>query len=474
MSEFEVEYNSLKTQASRIEDVADMLTTCKSSVESVNHGLGLIGIAGVSGSLDSIISRLARHNGVCNSFSSSLQRIAFRYATAEANIMGVPVTSIWEGDIPSVDGPGGSGNDSPYVGVIYLLDSNGAAGQGHAAVLLVHEDGSVEYYSYGSDGPNLAIDVLVDHPLGDQFFESGILDTDITHNGLFGTQFDTYTDYIYMPINNEQGMNMHNAAMEILDHPQDYNLLENNCNMNAQQILAAGGGNFNFGPEGFDMLGTKPNQVYENWIAYAQANPDLCQGYVFGSVPNGDLGFASGNQVDLSYFTQQSGGYPVFYGENYYSGNFSQPYMGQLVDLVLTPYQDYLYTQYGTHTNEVFLDMLYNGGLGDSFGDYIASTGQSTGQFWVNTGYDVVQLTGNCMVDGIQSVSTSGIDALQQYIPFDGVNSAIDTAQYYGNEFIDWGQETATAIGDGLQDIGNTLYEEGSAFLDDPLGYIFG
>lgn len=70
---------------------------------------------------------------------------------------------------------------------------------------------------------------------------------------------DVYTDAIYIPITNEQGMAMHKEAIKIRDNPGWYNLYNHNCNQVAQTILSAGGKDF--APNTFNWQGTIPNLV---------------------------------------------------------------------------------------------------------------------------------------------------------------------------------------------------------------------
>lgn len=186
-----------------------------------------------------------------------------------------------------------------YTAVIYLLNEGtgtgetdngplgkgGAFGQGHAAILLVKDDGTGDFFSYagavqisavlgsGSKGylsvhtneDGNRIDVNVD-----EFLKSGELLTDrveLDENGEHVNLYDYYSHGIYMPITNEMGMAMYDKAMEIRNNPEKYQLTNHNCNQVAQLILEAGGRNF--APANFDWLDTRPNNVYRNmteWI----------------------------------------------------------------------------------------------------------------------------------------------------------------------------------------------------------------
>lgn len=51
--------------------------------------------------------------------------------------------------IPSVND--GAMSNADYIGVMYLINRKGAAGQGHAATLLLKENGMGEFYSYAGE-----------------------------------------------------------------------------------------------------------------------------------------------------------------------------------------------------------------------------------------------------------------------------------------------------------------------------------
>ena len=191
-----------------------------------------------------------------------------------------------------------NGMEEEYTAVIYLLNEGtgtgetdngplgkgGAFGQGHAALLLVKDDGTGDFFSYAGaakinavlDGSEGYLSVHTDQDGNmidvnvDEFLESGELLTDrveLDENGEHENLYDHYSHGIYMPITNEMGMAMYDKAMEIRNNPEKYQLINHNCNQVTQLILEAGGRNF--APANFDWLDTRPNNVYRNmteWI----------------------------------------------------------------------------------------------------------------------------------------------------------------------------------------------------------------
>ena len=197
-----------------------------------------------------------------------------------------------------------SGYDYEYA--IWLVNEKGAqsgplpAYAGHAALILAKDDGKGEFYSYVGDGNDLGkvvkgkdvdgyLTTKVDYD-GNQrdislsrFFtgngyESRIgvvryVDTYETPNsfnvlnentGKYNVYKDSYTYGVVIPITNEEGNRMHQEALSIRNNPGQYNLYYNNCNQIAQQILSAGGKQFDYS-RGFNV-NTMPNTVRNNII----------------------------------------------------------------------------------------------------------------------------------------------------------------------------------------------------------------
>ena len=201
-----------------------------------------------------------------------------------------------------------------YIGAMYLNSNNGAgieffgigSGAGHAAIMLIDDEGKGEFYSYAAD-PSNALEVALGNNVpgylstvvNDEGFKSTFdvntffnsknyysnptfeIDIDLTKEwAIRGSDSidkpfinyridektmepiltkDVYTDAIYIPITNEQGMAMHSEAIRIRDNPGWYNLYNHNCNQVAQTILSAGGKDF--APNTFNWQGTIPNLV---------------------------------------------------------------------------------------------------------------------------------------------------------------------------------------------------------------------
>lgn len=60
----------------------------------------------------------------------------------------------------------------------------------------------------------------------------------------YSYNIDKYTYGVLMPITNDEGIAMHNKAMEIRKNPGTYQVFTHNCNQVAQEILSAGGKDF--------------------------------------------------------------------------------------------------------------------------------------------------------------------------------------------------------------------------------------
>jgi len=194
----------------------------------------------------------------------------------------------------------GNSNNDDYVGAVYLLNEDGALGAGHAAIALVKENGRMDVFSIGGE-PNVDISIYNNTVNGVQMGTPTIMVNDVSITGYLGTHvnrngeeqdmsyryliensaithdtisnngvntIDEYTHFIYIPINNEQGVDMYNEAMRLregyIQNGTHYNVLTNNCNQNVQMILAAG--EMDFAPSNFDWLDTCPNNVYKNMV----------------------------------------------------------------------------------------------------------------------------------------------------------------------------------------------------------------
>lgn len=198
-----------------------------------------------------------------------------------------------------------------YVAVIYLLNRGtwpivkedgsvsmgGAFGQGHAAILLVRDDGSGYFFSYAGEFGDIILDgtegwlsTHVDENGNiesidvEEFLASGKVDSDRvdSKNKNKKEAPDEYSHGIYIPITDEEGIAMYNEAMEIRENPGKYKLFSHNCNQMAQQILAAG--DKSFASMDFDWFDTRPNAVYDN--ATEEILQDKPEGWNYGTLEN--------------------------------------------------------------------------------------------------------------------------------------------------------------------------------------------
>ena len=199
-------------------------------------------------------------------------------------------------------------SSADYIGAMYLLNEGhlpgpekgwnlgGAAGHGHAALLLIKEDGMSEFYSYAGAveggalvpevGSNGYLSTVVDKgkiteiEVNDFFAQEGTYADSYANPGRIGSKIDSYSHGVYIPITNEEGKAMHSKAMGIRQNPGIYNLWSHNCNMVAQTILGAGGKSF--APAEFDYWGTRPDTVY-NEIVEA-INKGEYPGWLYGDL----------------------------------------------------------------------------------------------------------------------------------------------------------------------------------------------
>ena len=210
--------------------------------------------------------------------------------------VGLPVTidRKWGNYIKNNSGEENSEENSNYIGAVYLVNKKGAKGNGHAALLLVKDNQQAEFYSYagakglgavttGSEGylstafkDNRMTTVNIE-----KFIQDKGVHTDSVDNKNREVMEDyTYTDFVYIPITNDEGTAMHNAAMKIRKNPGKYNLWNHNCGQVAQLILEAG--EKGFAKTKFDWLNTRPNTVYNNIIK--EIDDGKRKGWKYGAI----------------------------------------------------------------------------------------------------------------------------------------------------------------------------------------------
>ena len=434
MSDFSIFPEQLAAQRNNINSVSDALQQCRKIVDDVNSGLQGIGIKGVGPALFTITSKLTKYHKECESFSDALSRIVRRFRRAESTIAGTrTISQILEELIEAAEEAFTPIEESPYVGAIYLVNDEGAFWQGHAAVVLLRADGSYEYYSYGSD---LGIGYLPDNLFDfDGSSQSGDMDIDPTG--------DRYSDYVFIPITVAQGDALHEVAQGIYQNPGDYELFGNNCNMNAQAILEAGG--VSFAPTEFDMIATRPNTVYQNFMDLVTANREAYAGYEFGHIPNGDLVSWLESSTGAQQYVSGDYDYTVAHVDNV---QFHDP-SGWLANGLETIFG-------GTSMEEI--SSYWREGWSNGFMDGMDFT------------IDHIQNIGNTAINSAQSASTSAIDWVQEnYITgtVGGVvNPVIDGVQAVGNTVIDGAQWVGDTVVDGAQWIGNTIVD-GAEYIGD-------
>ena len=178
---------------------------------------------------------------------------------------------------------------SPYVGVFYLNELSGAFGNGHVALMLVHEDKTGDIYSFvgTTAGFNSCTtvagynDAFVEYAYQidiDAMINSGVINKDIGKYRAELTGRDEeaipavieevkdrkYDRGIYIPLDNEKGKLIAAEAEKTKSKVNkvgidvnDYNLFTNNCDINARRWLKAGGIKIYKG----DMM---PNVTYDN------------------------------------------------------------------------------------------------------------------------------------------------------------------------------------------------------------------
>ncbi len=193
------------------------------------------------------------------------------------------------------------GNDE-YVGAVYLLNKNGAAYQGHAAVALVKANGQADVYSIGG-GPDLGEKSFVGYlstncdengnPTSIDFAKFLESNGNLPHDS-YGKQGrntgkkDMYTNFIYIPITNEEGVRMNNEALrlrqEYIDDKVHYNLISNNCGQNVLRIFAAGNKDYVFSSSelSWNIFMSKPNCQYLHGVGRIEDGE--YPGWYYGSI----------------------------------------------------------------------------------------------------------------------------------------------------------------------------------------------
>lgn len=185
-----------------------------------------------------------------------------------------------------------NGKEEEYVAAIYLLNEGtsigksdngpagkgGAFGNGHAALMLVMDNGE-GYLATQVDGMGNIDTVNVESFL---FLEK--IMTDSVEEKKKNHLVDHYSHGIYIPITDEEGKAMYKAAMDIRNNPGTYQMLFHNCNQVAQTILAAGGKDF--APNEFDMFDTRPDAVYNGIVEKLLEEPRQggLEGWEYGNL----------------------------------------------------------------------------------------------------------------------------------------------------------------------------------------------
>lgn len=229
---------------------------------------------------------------------------------------------------PSVSVPD---TETDYVGVYYLLSEEGAYTFGHAALLLVREDGSGTFYSFAAS-PRDAVGIVLGKDVDGYLSkaEIGAKDVDIFlgmapapknkelpppvpnagqiyTDSITGKEFvdsaeTPYSHYIYIPVTAQEGMAMYDYAEQLRaeNETAKYNLYTRNCSMIAQDILGAGGKKFAVGPrEGSaedEQRALRMLFIAALTTGAASPNPGLpvqiieatiCQDYLDQTIPKG-------------------------------------------------------------------------------------------------------------------------------------------------------------------------------------------
>ncbi|MBE5827334.1 MAG: RHS repeat protein [Butyrivibrio sp.] len=203
-----------------------------------------------------------------------------------------------------------SDGDAEYVGVVYLLARDGAAGQGHAAIALVKNDGMADVYSIDANPSyNPVIGLHLDGYFGtnigangepesidfNEYLRTGNLPHDSAmHRGSNQKKQDIYTHFIYQPITNEEGIAMKGRADALRKEytsydfwnykymnrwNNHYNVLDNNCGQNTMIVM--GDKAFAYSTLQPNLFRSKPNVQYQEGVY--QINNGMMTGY-YGTI----------------------------------------------------------------------------------------------------------------------------------------------------------------------------------------------
>ena len=175
--------------------------------------------------------------------------------------------------------PGASVPDTEadFVGAYYLLSEDGAHTFGHAALLLVREDGSGAFYSFAASRKDAGQIIIGENVHGYlSKAEIGARDVDIflgraqlpEGGGSYSVPYagkirtdsidsedfldgarTPYSKYIYIPVTAQEGAAMHDYAEQLRaeNGTVKYNMYNRNCSMVAQDILEVAGKKFAVG-----------------------------------------------------------------------------------------------------------------------------------------------------------------------------------------------------------------------------------
>lgn len=479
MSEFCINLSVAKAQQNYLSNVTDSIQACLKMVENANDGLDSIGIGEVSAALDALVSRMGIHKAKCESLVDVFDQIIRRFQQAENAITDVnPIVVNIEKMIDKVrdivqhafdafeisPSDGTVTDDRPnqdaveYVGVMYLIGNERAGMQGHAAIALVYIDENgeyqYEYYSYYANGA---------------FNTPGFVGTnmqyDLDGNGTIDTSLDNteYSNYIFIPTTDEQGVSMSKAAYDLVNNPGNYDLLQNNCNINVQKILSAA--DLDFAQAGFDGVATRPNTVYKTFLAEAQANPYAYEGYKFGAIDGNDISSCFTDDRLMKLASNPWSVSDVTNATFYDCGEFVEVGLNKFI------------ISRGITTEQI-LDTWNQFVSIDSAFD-AANFAIDANQWLANCIIDESQSALDFSIDTTQSFYNSGIDWVQDnYISNSSLNSFIDGGQALYNGFIDGRQALYNGVVDGVQDLYNGAVDElqsiGQNIADSPVGQFLG
>ena len=154
----------------------------------------------------------------------------------------------------------------------YLNNMFGAGWQGHAAILLINQQGEGIMFSYGAatsdfiDGPaRMNIGIYSQKAIEDLLKNKEIFV--VSDSGIIKKEkYGRYTDYT---ISVEDGLKMFTKATEMTAYMNEYNVLTNNCDQVTTEIFKAGGVNI------FSFI--RPNWTYD-WESTIDFVRDLAKG----------------------------------------------------------------------------------------------------------------------------------------------------------------------------------------------------